>query len=948
MIERMLKTWLSWVMRWPRTAITLCVALAAVSIWLTVERLGIKTDQLSLIKKNHPLIALTERLEPFNFDGESAFVVVVQAPSPPRAVAFAKALEKRILETPETFQKVFYRIDPERFKKWALLYLDKEDILKIRETLQGNAALIQAFVADPDLTAFLQLMNREMASRMIGELFTGFLDQEAAENGGETNDRPMDLGVLIETLEGLSSHLKGSREYRSPWSSFFQGSSVDPELKGYFWEADRELLIMSVIPVKKKNGFAFESNCLECLRKKIQESQAEFPDVRVGVTGQEALNTDEMLTVSADMARATWASLLGVLVLMFMFLRSFRRPLMEFFSLGVGLCWTFGWTTLFIGHVNILSIVFAPLLCGLGVDYGIYWFSRMEEEEKKNGVSVATVVRRVMERSGPGIFIAGLGTSLSLLPFVLTGFRGLMELGLITGTGILLTLAADLTLLPAFSVLFLPPRSPKRAALREVAERDVLRLSPKSAACVLVLTALLCVLSYIKGREVKFDLNPLRLQAPNAEAVIWERLLLEKSRRSPLSASVFASSPEEVREKSTRIEALPSVSEVESLFSLLPEDQEEKVPLLQSLLPLLPVVDDVAGHVAGIDETALKEILERIRFKLQDEEAERWGAARPLIEQISRARGLIEEVIMLLATSNGALEGLERYSGEFRRDLLTTWRFLREGASVSPMLPEDIPEEVRGRYFKDGVYLLRIYPKESIWEEGTLNSFVRDLQTVDPEVVGDPVSLHVFASAFKRACVEASAYALIFILVLLLVTFRSLFFSALALLPLGVGALFTVGIMGVAGVDFNLANSIFMPLVVGAGVEYGVIILNRWREGRMLPGHLPYSTGKGVLLASLTTAVGFGTLMMSHHRGIFSLGFVAWEGSLCVVLSAMIVLPAVLAFVPQPRVAVDTEEVDEKVVAVFGADDPFVAVGDGRGGSGAGSGSHCRGVSDPE
>ena len=113
--------------------------------------------------------------------------------------------------------------------------------------------------------------------------------------------------------------------------------------------------------------------------------------------------------------------------------------------------------------------------------------------------------------------------------------------------------------------------------------------------------------------------------------------------------------------------------------------------------------------------------------------------------------------------------------------------------------------------------------------------------------------------------------------------------------------------MDVAGYDFNLANSIFMPLVVGAGVEYGIIILTRWREGRVGYGQLPLSTGKGVILAALTTTVGFGTLMISHHRGIFSLGFVAWAGSICVLISALFILPAILSLTKSPAPATDKE-----------------------------------------
>jgi predicted RND superfamily exporter protein len=226
------------------------------------------------------------------------------------------------------------------------------------------------------------------------------------------------------------------------------------------------------------------------------------------------------------------------------------------------------------------------------------------------------------------------------------------------------------------------------------------------------------------------------------------------------------------------------------------------------------------------------------------------------------------------------------------------------------MTVKDIPIQLREQFFQGDKYLIRIYPRESILEEGALARFVNDLQSVAPDVLGDPVYLYVFASAFKKACIAASVYALIAISVLLAFTLRSLRLMLISLIPLVVGTIWTVGIMGATGFDFNLANSIFMPLVVGAGVEYGVIILLRWREGESGHGRLAFSTGKGVILAALTTTIGFGTLMISNHRGIFSLGFVAWAGSICVLVAALLILPATLSFLKDPVPAVEKEAID--------------------------------------
>jgi hypothetical protein len=265
-----------------------------------------------------------------------------------------------------------------------------------------------------------------------------------------------------------------------------------------------------------------------------------------------------------------------------------------------------------------------------------------------------------------------------------------------------------------------------------------------------------------------------------------------------------------------------------------------------------------------------------------------------------RVRALVQDINGVLRSAPDARQRLYDYRKRFTEDLSAKWGSLKKAAGASPMTADDLSDTLRGWFYQDGTYLLRIFPKESVWEEHTLAKFVKELQKVDPNVVGEPVALHVFASAFKEACIKASAYAVAAIFILLLITFRDLRLTLLALTPLALGSLWTIGIMGMADIQFNLANSTFMPLVVGAGVEYAVVIISRWMEGRMSPGHLPLSTGKGVILAALTTTLGFGALMISHHRGIFSLGFISWTGSLCVLLSAIIIIPAILAGMAPP------------------------------------------------
>ncbi|MDR3557890.1 MAG: MMPL family transporter [Syntrophobacteraceae bacterium] len=922
LLTRFTNKLVAWVLPRPRLVLIAALVSVAASLWLATTRLGVQTEQLELISPRLPLITKSEQLDQFEFHGKTTFTLVVKASSQDRAIQFMKAIVAKIDGDPKHFQGVFYRVNPEEFKSWLLFYLDKADLIDVRNTIRDNSTLVQNLAENPDLLNFFKLVNQDMASKMVGQLFTGFLDEKSPTT---PQNKPMDLDFIIKVLQGFSLYLSGTPQYVSPWSSFFKSGSWDLQKEGYLWHGKKKLLVAEVIPSKVLGEVSKTIGSLEQLRSDIGELQASgFRDVEAGVTGQEALNNDQMTSAMSDMTEATWLSLLGVVLIMAIFLRGFRHPAIIAVSLLVGLCWTFGWTALFIGHLNILSIVFAPMLCGLGVDYAIHWFARFEEERSLSDGSRLEIVKNVMDKSGPGIMLAGLSTAFSFLPFILTGFRGLMELGMITGMGILFIILADFTVLPALScyLAVLDPGHGKLAG--EKKKRYLLRLGPKGIRSILAAALLLSIAGGIGASRVHFDLDPIRLQAKNSESVHWEKVMVENADRSIISAAVMTNSVHEVRTQTEKFKALPTVSEVDNVFSLLPEDQEAKVPILRSIAGIVPGLKSTIARVStnALDpppaedtgyKSSLIEVLERINFKMQPEQATKWGASKPQVQQMNAVRTLIGRILKALHSSSPVeSDRMFEFRERLSKDIVKQWSIISCGSLASPMTIRDIPAQIRDQFYQNGQYVIRIYPKGSIWEEGALTHFVNSLKSVNPNVLGDPINLYVFSSAFKKASIEASVFALIAISLLLLFTFKSWRLMLISLVPLIVGSIWTVGLMGAVGFDFNLANSIFMPLVLGAGVEYGVIILYRWREGREGYGRLPLSTGKGLILAALTTTIGFGALMISQNPGIFSLGFVAWSGSICVLLAALLILPSILSFMKNPAPVSDKEVNDAR------------------------------------
>lgn len=891
--RKLLVAWVAWTLPRPHLILAAVAAVSVACVIYTALELDFQTAQLDLISKDDPIVKLAQEVKPFQ--AKDTFTVVIEAPEPKRAVEFMTAVRQRIEGDPSHFKDAFFRIEPDLLRPWALLFMGRKDLDFLLERTAQYPTLIQGIAERPDLTSFLDLVNQEMASRMVQALFTDFL--KVPKEGEEKGDEPMDLGFVITTLQGMLDYLEGRQRYVSPWSSFFKEGLWDRELEGYFWVADKKFLLFFVTPVREKETFNRARKSLEYLRNTLEEVRSSFPDVRVGVTGQEALKTDEMTVALEDMSWATWISLLGVWILNVIFFRSHTRTIVRMIVLAIGLCWTFGFLTLAIGHLNILSMVFAPMLVGLGDDYAVHWFARLEEEERSPNASRREAILKVAEKSGPAILTAAVSGALSFLPLVLTGFKGLVELGLISGTGILIQAAVDFLALPPLSLI---GKTPTGRQSGEKSSRDLIRFNRKKAAIVMAATAVVSGVSLLSALKVGFDLNPLRLQAMGTESVIWEERLRENSKRSVLFATSWASSLEELKSKTEGLKSLPVVWKVQSLLSVLPEDQEEKLPIVREISQKFPILEGEKLISTKPDSERIIELLERIRFKMDDSQAESWGARRPVVEQIASVRDLTGRILEAMKKGGDPRDSLEKYQVRFVEDLVEVFDLISSGKKTRLMALEDIPESLEKRFVSNGKYLIRIFPSEDIWEPDPRERFVAQIRSVDPNAVGDAVTLHVYTQQYQKACLNASIYAVLGIWALLFLEFRGSILTGLAFLPLFLGALWTVGVMKPLGISFNLANSIFLPLIVGAGVEYGIIIVHRWREGIALPGNLPLSTAKGVICASLTTNLGFGTLMICRHQGIFSLGVLSFVGSMLVLLAAVVVLPATMAFFKRP------------------------------------------------
>ena len=769
---------------WVTYMVALC--LAEISIFYTASDLEFQTGQMDLISSEHRLIKLSESIQ--QFDDLDTFVVAIENQDPSRSLKFLHALVPLLEADHENYIQIFYRVEPKLIRPWALLYLEKEDLRSIGDKVQEHHHLIKSLVKAPSLVNFFRLVNEEMASRMVQEIFTGFLDEKAEA------EKPLDLDFLIRTLRAMDRWLDGETSFVSPWEYFLIGKSENDPWECYFWTENRQYLLLFITPTKREKSFANTQHALAALRKAISRKQVDFLGIRVGVTGPKALNADEMGMALRDMSIATMLSIGGLAILLVLFWRGFRRPLLELITLLVALSLTFGLTTLFIGHLNILSITFAPLLLGLGIDYGVHWFARYREEQEARGSSKKEALQTTMVQLGPGILLAGFSASLSFFPLVLTRFKGLMELGIICSMGIAVITITTLCLLPPLILIFDRRKEGSSPISSTLQVQPLFKLTKSRSLLILTVAGVGFVFSLWGAGKVRFDLNMLRLQSREAESVIWEKKLIKDSKRPSMHGIVLAQSLEEVQKKTAALQALTTVSEVQSVKNLLPDQQKEKIGLLRSMRPLLNDIGSFQSPEGPINLSELDEVFGRIRFKMTNSNQAYKDLSKPLEIQMKQVRDLIDKLRQRFRSlEKSQLSCLfQDFEKAFIQDLNDKIDLLLTNVNSNPMEPKDLPEPILQRFVgKDHLFPIRVFPSLNIWEPEHLGKFVRDLQSVDPDVIGDPVTLYVFTRVFRDACINAALYAVMLIVILLLFSFRNLLSSLVAMAPLVVGTAWT-------------------------------------------------------------------------------------------------------------------------------------------------------------
>jgi hopanoid biosynthesis associated RND transporter like protein HpnN len=903
---------LRWVVRascaQPALTVILALALAVVSVVYALTTMTFQTSALGLLPPGQPYV---ERYKQYaaEFGDLDDLVIVVRAPTLPEATVYAGRLVRELRASRVPLARVAYRIDPKQFEGRGLLYLSKEKLEAIRDRVLDYQDFVEAFAGRPTLDQLVDGVATQVANAFV----SSFIDLGLSD--GKTS---LDLQFVEDLVAQIATRVDRPAPYRSPWGTLFSvGDAADNPGAGYFLSEDQRLLFILAEPESERGSFTGDQRAIEGVRAVIAKLKRDFPNVEVGVTGKPALSNDEMTAAFRDSQHATLIAFALTLSLLLMAFLRFGKPLLMLLVLVMSLCWSLGVATFVIGHLSLFSVMFISIVIGIGIDYGIYFLFRYEEELFL-GRNLREAIEITAGRSGPGMLLGAVTAAGTFYVLGLTEFRGVQELGFVAGTAIALAWLSMMTVFPAVLVLLdrRHARGPANEIPRAIAlERVHVPLVEQLVAypkMVLTFAALITGFSLWGLMYVQFDYNLLNLQAHGTESVVWERKILATAGRSAFTALASADSLDDLRQKHAALRRLRTVSEVDSALLLIPDDQPAKLKIIGDFAPIVAPIR--VGRATPVDIERLVAALEtlRRRFGIAANEA-------PEGETKLRLANLTEEIDRLVLrlsqtdreVSQPALTVLQN---QVYGDFVKNFQRLQANLNPKPIGLRDVPPELRRKFISDrGRFLLQIHPAVDIWDRQGALDFVTDLRSVDPDVTGTPIITFEAIRLMERAYKEGTVYAVLLVSLVTFLTLRRARETVLALLPLGLGMLWTFGLMYFFDLQFNMGNVFGLPLILGAAAEYGLNIVMRYMEGRDHGGPLlARSTLMAVLVNGLTTIVGFGSLMVADHRGIFGLGLLLTLGTATSLVAALVVLPVLL----RPRARSASREPAVEPVAI--------------------------------
>ena len=815
---------------WP--VIALSVLLAVASSWYAATHFKMTTDINQLISPNIPW-RQREALFEKAFPQYELIIAVIDAPTPELVEAASAAVAQRLAQEKDLIHSVQQPKGGSFFAQNGLLFEPADDLAPQMNMLTQAQRLVQVLAADPSLRGVIQVLQ------------FGLLGAQGGQITLDSMTWPLNLGAAA--IEKVNAGQPASFS----WHELVQGRASAPGDLLRFLEIQATLDYSELEPGQRAT---------DAIRKTAADLDiAAKYHARLRLTGPVPMADEEFATIKENAALNATVTIAVVLLILWLALRWARIIFAVFACLAVGLSITAALGMLMVGTLNLISVYFAVLFVGLGVDFGLQ-FSVRYRAERHEIDDVRGALIEAARRAGGPLTLAALATAAGFLSFMPTVYKGVSELGLIAGVGMLIAFGTSITLLPALLSLLKPPPEPQQLGYAVLAPVD--NFLARHRVAILIVTALVVAGGLPLLYWLRFDFNPINLRSPSTEGVATYLELKNDPESGANDIQVLEPSLAVADQVAAKLRTLPQIARVTTLSSFIPDNQQQKLPLIQNAAKTLtPALNPTAPSPPPTDAQNVSMMNSTIDF-LNRQAGNGAGSGAVAARRLATA-------MAALAKADPAVR--QRAEVVFVQPLHTALDDLRNLLQAHELTRENLPGYlVRQWVTPDGQARVDVAPKGDANDNATLQAFARAVQSVAPNATEGPISILEARGAVVGAFIEAGACALLSIGILLWFTLRRFSDVLLTLVPLLLAGVVTLEICVLIDLPLNFANIIALPLLLGVGVAFKIYYIMAWREGQT--NLLQSVLTRAVTFSALTTATAFGSLYFSSHPGTSSMG----------------------------------------------------------------------------
>src|SRR5580698_1888531 len=809
--------------------------IAAIVAGVYVSRhIAINTDSSKLLSSSLPWRQQEERLNQLFPQRTDLITAVIDATTPEAADEAADALAKALIDQKDVVRAVTRPDGGEFFARNGILFLGVDDVRRNMDELIKAEPFLGTLALDPTLRGILGAISQSLEGVRLKK--TTLEDIEPA------------VSAIADALEGVE---QGRRPAFS-WRRLISGRA--PERS----DLRRFVNIQAVLNYGDLQPGGEATKAVRATIAKLGLTPERGVTVRL--TGSVPLSDEEFSTIADGAALNGMVTIVVVLLILWLALRRVRIVLAVLINLAVGLSFSAAVGLAMVGALNLISVAFAVLFIGLGVDFGIQFSVRYRAERFADRDLLEALETTGLGVAGP-LLLAAASIAAAFYSFLPTAYVGLSELGLIAGFGMLIAFLTSTTLLPALLSQLKPRSEPRQLGYSFLAPVD--EFLERHRTPILILTALAILAASPLLFWLRFDFNPMNLRNRDVESVATYLQLEKEGAGGSNNIEALEPTLAQADAMAARLRTLPQVSRVVTLSTFIPDQQREKLPLIQNAAATLnkslypskmdpPPTD--ADNVAAINSTV--EILDKLA-----EDA-------PPGPGVDAAKRLSADLTTL---ANADVSGRQRAATAFVQPLQTVLGELRSLLHAKEVTRETLPADLVKQWTTpDGQARLEVSPSGNANDNTTLRLFAHEVVNVEPNATEGPISILEARKTILAAFLEAGAFALLSIAVLLWITLRRLGDVLLTLIPLLVAGVVTLEICVAIDMPLNFANIIALPLLLGVGVAFKIYYIMAWREGqtRLLQSVLT----RAVTFSACTTATAFGSLYFSSDPGTSSMG----------------------------------------------------------------------------